>query len=1241
MDTSLYTDAELRVSKERNQKYLGAAKVKLQQIIPHPSISTGLDSHNVNRLCEIFRKERCRRLDVQNHVTAVVAGRQLDDALGREGLTTQSLMTNNLQGDYPLLDFRTDPVLCLHGQHRLKAGEEVLHLNDQWWIVDLYLDDISPDLQASLIDEYSNERTPSDGEVYRKVRQYQYEANARLESRWMARLSSNKAKRLRQLSSHPAVRAGFDSLLAIPALLLHGMMLGSLPRALAADIPEEMVTGLQNLRKYWSSLFKGDCGKMLRLDVPTVEKLQLLAPGLSAKDTLTVKGLVLSGEVFSNFSESERRSIWKRIKRKRTIIPTLYTFFQDMWYLEACANVLKRLVSLDRYSATVKSALFATFSPPESSNGRCLIQTSESSFRHCPASLDDSKELAYRQLWLYAMRHYLKLGKRPEGDNLIAKQSCAEADQRCLHDMARLAMELGFRSPQIEDLASQSPDHQIARAALLKARGPDHYRYERGSFDRLVRQVVDCFYQAVPIDAEPPTEFTVEEAHLRVRCGFPRRKSQQFDRPFLFLDKIHAAPKDMGKVTTFFVRRCVYCSFFGIPLEATPCTPSEGNELGSDNTVHAPPRSPLFVPQDSNPEPQRGNKTRHESRSRDRRRNKSRKQKRRERHYRQWEQKGHRRRQRHYEDLGMEPHPQTQQSEDIPMNMETKSDHGPTAVSSDGLTSPIGGDKPAAGSNIEWAGLRGDNDDGGAGATQAIGVWHSDPLGKEDHTSDEEMEDEESDEDRSSEDVGTDNEATPLERQLEKELDRLQKEADERGSIDAEKDVPGMAHGQQHLSGTYRATDSSVDVDEELLPAESSAWPRGLHLPANLARTGRPLTRFDFGEAQSAQQGGAGAHHQQPPKMASGTADPEEMVTAHRTTPVNDIPDQGEDMLQGTKPDNGHSQGRVSRPVTQISVETAERGDENAPLDPKQAPMQDPGKAKTSPMPPVISSREVPEGLSDEESSESEGQGKDGMSSTPDRVNRAREFAAAKLDGRSPGPSPQTGSSNVPSGADAVAEVLPQPSPAPGLSTLNDRRERAKRAVTQIDVAPWITGGNESQQENAVRPHPFPDPSAVAPRDDGVVDPYRTGSRLPEETGSSTISRRARKKLIPRIVAGNPRVDRTPQALQASSAAPVKVAFKARSANSGWKTVYELDVDPSDPTAVERLARKDARNRQATFYNKDMRMITPAQCYEAAIEDGTNTIFMDFEGDLRMDEETLASMAREVEENRPHLKRRK
>ena len=139
MDRSMYTDAEFRLATERNLKYQGTARVDLNQIVPHPTIARNIDSKNVHRLCGIFGKDGCRRLSLHNHVTAIVSRQDLNSALHAAGVGVHELMTSS--GDrYPHLHFSTGQVHCLHGQHRLKAGEEFLPRNDQWWTVDLYLD---------------------------------------------------------------------------------------------------------------------------------------------------------------------------------------------------------------------------------------------------------------------------------------------------------------------------------------------------------------------------------------------------------------------------------------------------------------------------------------------------------------------------------------------------------------------------------------------------------------------------------------------------------------------------------------------------------------------------------------------------------------------------------------------------------------------------------------------------------------------------------------------------------------------------------------------------------------------------------------------------------------------------------------------------------------------------------------------------------------------------------------------
>ncbi|CEJ55661.1 hypothetical protein PMG11_01909 [Penicillium brasilianum] len=468
----ILTDAEYRLTTERQLKYQGTAKVNLDQISLQPLSSREIDHQNVERLREIFAKDGCNRLDLRNHVTAVVSRQHLQRACHATGLALEELKSRQQQ--YPRLRFHGRRVKCLHGQHRLKAAEDFLSPSDRWWTVDLYLDDISPDLRNALVDEYANEKPPTDGEVYRKIRQYQHESNALFQNRWWSRLSPNKAKRLRRLTSqdNAYLCAAFDTLLAIPGIW-NGMSLGSLNTVMALKC-DEVIHYLEHVKNFWATLVNHDRAQMARIDLHTVDTLQLYAPRASTVDRKIVKGKILSGEVFSNFSRSERAAIWESLRSNETcdgIIPSLHTFFRDILYLEVCANAVKRLVILNKRHPTIRLALVHSFRPGPADRD-CLIQTSETTFRRQPGSNDERLSLAYRQIWLYAMRHYPDMAKNiaaGKAANPARAKARAKADEGVIHDMASLARKLGFRTTQIKAILQQSPDRQIARAALLKA----------------------------------------------------------------------------------------------------------------------------------------------------------------------------------------------------------------------------------------------------------------------------------------------------------------------------------------------------------------------------------------------------------------------------------------------------------------------------------------------------------------------------------------------------------------------------------------------------------------------------------------------------------------------------------------------------------------------------------------------------------------------------------------------------
>lgn len=96
---------------------------------------------------------------------------------------------------------------------------------------------------------------------------------------------------------------------------------------------------------------------------------------------------------------------------------------------------------------------------------------------------------------------------------------------------------------------------------------------------------------------------------------------------------------------------------------------------------------------------------------------------------------------------------------------------------------------------------------------------------------------------------------------------------------------------------------------------------------------------------------------------------------------------------------------------------------------------------------------------------------------------------------------------------------------------------------------------------------------------------------------------------------------------------------------SGWRTSHSLDVDPSDPSEVERVAVKYMRKRIRLF-DTELNILTPQGCFEAATADERNIILLipetgiDISGELEASISELvskeASTAKESPKKRGH-----
>jgi hypothetical protein len=248
MRRARFREQERGLAEERSIRYRGTASIKLDVLhFPEPdnsNVDREPDKINVERLKNLFLDGGCRPDELRNHILAVIDQEQLDDAILASGTSAEGLLAEARDG-FPELDFPPGYRLeCLHGLDRVEAAkkEGVLPPGNKRWTVDLYLAgmssifpyeevsnfllslDLTPQLKTTLIEEYSNEKKPDDGEIYRKIRGYQGylgEPNPYFEKRWLALLSAlsqHKRDNFDRLYRDHDFRAAFDSLLEIPGL---------------------------------------------------------------------------------------------------------------------------------------------------------------------------------------------------------------------------------------------------------------------------------------------------------------------------------------------------------------------------------------------------------------------------------------------------------------------------------------------------------------------------------------------------------------------------------------------------------------------------------------------------------------------------------------------------------------------------------------------------------------------------------------------------------------------------------------------------------------------------------------------------------------------------------------------------------------------------------------------------------------------------------------------------------------
>jgi hypothetical protein len=186
-------------------------------------------------------------------------------------------------------------------------------------------------------------------------------------------------------------------------------------------------------------------------------------------------------ETLGNFDENERRGILDRLREmtRDRLVPTLGIFFTNVHYLEEVLKCFQHLFG-PGFKKDFRRNFAMAFRQQrdcEAQNLR-ILQVSDNRYKTVVCTEIDAIELAYRQLWLFALREFPSMPWQPERQKAAAIYHVEEVT---LYRFAAFAKKLGISTPQITKIV----ERPIAMPPPAKDNstvtdGHDHSQYSGG-----------------------------------------------------------------------------------------------------------------------------------------------------------------------------------------------------------------------------------------------------------------------------------------------------------------------------------------------------------------------------------------------------------------------------------------------------------------------------------------------------------------------------------------------------------------------------------------------------------------------------------------------------------------------------------------------------------------------------------------------------------------------------------------
>ena len=329
---------------------------------------------------------------------------------------------------------------------------------DTWWTVRLFClpEGIDPRLLLCEEVEHDHYQTKyNDGHVFCAVMYWEEQDNPGRVDHWMSKLSPAKEKRLNTLMRCKPLKKRLKRLRVFPGLL-DALELGNSDRVGHSLSLPQISRHLDHIYDVWDRITLGLPRVRRAADVPTVRRLQMLAPSASSVDRSTIQEMMHSGELFSSLKDiGLRAEVERRILQLDVLIPSVKSLHENTKYLYIVDYIMKtHLISALRKGESISKALNSLWSEPDD----CLVEYAEGKF--WKAARRPSRELSYMTMVTAALRNFPRLcdgdymGPRCEaGEN----HTRATQDPVVVHRFRVLAQKVGYSVSAAPPVPSVSP----------------------------------------------------------------------------------------------------------------------------------------------------------------------------------------------------------------------------------------------------------------------------------------------------------------------------------------------------------------------------------------------------------------------------------------------------------------------------------------------------------------------------------------------------------------------------------------------------------------------------------------------------------------------------------------------------------------------------------------------------------------------------------------------------------------